>query len=412
MATQRDLNAAFVRGFRNQAAPMAAFTAAFDKAVDPVIKSQEKEREIARRQKLQEEAEAKQEKKRLDILAANSIGRVGANYNPEKVPNAMRASLENLLFTTKQNAGNIALQADAARKQFGANSPEYIDLQTQLSSQKNIFQAANQIATDQQELTDEYIKVRNNVSNGVAISNPGLLNKMQYVLDPNLRNYEIDWSNASDPTYITPEGAIKHSELDDYYVKDSEFVAGFQNNATTIYNRAAAGRPLSTPERNAYKADIINALESGGEARIQSVLHDNLFQGFSLSEGIDAANYEQGINDPRLREDIANQMLGHYDNVSQQGITTYNNKGNVPQQFKAEAIAEAKNVLKLYRNPIEGSLVKGMVGNSNIVFINGNWYPATESGYRVTGASPIASPEAALNRLQIPITLYNQIKDQ
>ena len=69
-------------------------------------------------------------------------------------------------------------------------------------------------------------------------------------------------------------------------------------------------------------------------------------------------------------------------------------------------------MLKLYRNPEEGSLVKGMVGNSNIVFINGNWYPATESGYRVTGASPIASPEAALNRLQIPITLYNQIKDQ
>jgi len=328
MATQRDLNAAFARGFRNQAAPMAAFTAAFDKTLDPVIKSQEKEREIARRQKLQEEAEAKQEKKRLDILAANSIGRVGANYNPEKVPNAMRASLENLLFTTKQNAGNLALQADVVRKQFGANSSEYIDLQTQLSSQKNIFQAANQIATDQQELTDEYIKIRGQVSNGVAISRPGLLNKMQYVLDPNLRNYEMDWTNASDPTYITPEGPIKHSELDDYYAKDSEFAAGFQNNATTVYNRAAAGRPLSDPERNAYKADIINALESGGEARIQSVLHDNLFQGFSLSEGIEAANYEQGINDPKLREDIANQMLGHYDNVSASGLASYNEKSN------------------------------------------------------------------------------------
>lgn len=412
MATQKDLNAAFARGFRNQAAPMDAFTAGFDKVVDPVLKREEREREIARRQKLQEEAEAKQEKNRLDILAANSIGRIGANYNPEKVPNAMRSSLENLLFTTKQNAGNIALQADATRKQFGANSPEYINLQTQLSSQKNIFQAANQIATDQQELTDEYIKVRNNVSNGVAISNPGLLNKMQYVLDPNLRNYEIDWSNASDPTYITPEGPIKHSELDNYYVKDSEFGAAFQKDATNIYNRAAAGRPLSEPERDAYKANLMSSLEAGGEGRIQSVLHDNLFQGFSLSEGIEAANYEQGIYDPQLREDIAEQMLAHYDNVSQQGITTYNNRGNVPQPFKPEAIAEAKNVLGLFRNPTEGSLVKGMAGNSNIVFINGNWYPATESGYRVTGASPIASSEAALNRLQIPITLYNQIKDQ
>ena len=328
MATQRDLNAAFARGFRNQAAPMAAFNVAFDKVLGPVLKREEREREIARRQKLQEEAEAKQEKKRLDILAANSIGRVGANYNPEKVPNAMRASLENLLFTTKQNAGNLALQADATRKQFGANSPEYINLQTQLGAQKNIFQAANQIATDQQELTDEYIKIRGQVSNGVAISKPGLLNKMQYVLDPNLRNYEMDWSNASDPTYITPEGPIKHSELDDYYVKDSEFAAGFQNNATTVYNRAAAGRPLSAPERNAYKADIINALESGGEARIQSVLHDNLFQGFSLSEGIEAANYERGINDPKLREDIANQMLSHYDNVSANGFAKYNDKNN------------------------------------------------------------------------------------
>jgi len=52
------------------------------------------------------------------------------------------------------------------------------------------------------------------------------------------------------------------------------------------------------------------------------------------------------------------------------------------------------------------------VGNSNIVYINGNWYPATESGYRVTGAAPISGAESALNRLQIPITLYNQIKDQ
>jgi len=412
MATQRDLNAAFARGFRNQAAPMAAFNAAFDKVLDPVLKREEREREIARRQKLQEEAEAKQEKKRLDILAANSIGRVGANYNPEKVPNAMRASLENLLFTTKQNAGNLALQADAARKQFGVNSPEYINLQTQLSSQKNVFQAANQIATDQQELTDEYIKIRGQVSNGVAISRPGLLNKMQYVLDPNLRNYEMDWTNASDPTYITPEGPIKHSELDDYYAKDSEFATGFQNNATTVYNRAAAGRPLSEPERNAYKADIINALESGGEARIQSVLHDDLFQGFSLSEGIEAANYEQGINDPRLREDIANQMLSHYDNVSASGLAAYNEKGSTPQTFKPEAIAEAKNVLQLFRNPTEGALVKGMTGNSNIVFINGNWYPATESGNLIATAAPINSPEAALNRLQIPITLYNQIKDQ
>ena len=210
MATQRDLNAAFARGFRNQAAPIAAFTAGFDKVVDPVLKREEREREIARRQKLKEEAEAKQEKKRLDILAANSIGRVGANYNPEKVPAAMRPSLENFLFVSKEKAGKLSMAADAALKQFGASSPEYIDLQTQLSLQKNGFQAANQIATDQQELTDEYVKNRQSVSNGVAISKPGLLNKMQYVLDPNLRNYEMDWTNASDPTYITPEGSIKH----------------------------------------------------------------------------------------------------------------------------------------------------------------------------------------------------------
>lgn len=329
MATQKDLNAAFARGFRNQAAPIAAFTAGFDKVVDPVLKREEREREIARRQKLQEEADAKQEKKRLDILAANSIGRIGANYNPEKVPAAMRPSLENLLRATKLAAGKDAIDLDLVGKNFGVNSPEYINLQTQLSSKKNVFQAANQIATDQQELTDEYIKNRQSVSNGVAISRPGLLNKIQYVLDPNLQSYDIDWTNYSDPTYITPEGPIKHSELDDYYAKDSEFAAGFQNNATTVYNRAAAGRPLSVPERNAYKADIISALESGGEARMQSVLHDNLFQGFSLSEGIEAANYEQGINDPKLREDIANQMLSHYDNVSVSGFASYNEKSNL-----------------------------------------------------------------------------------
>ena len=331
MATQKDLNAAYARGFRNQAAPTAAFAAGVDKVLVPVLKREEREREIARRQKLQEEAEAKQEKKRLDILAANSIGRVGNNYNPEKVPNAMRSSLENLLFTTKQNAGNIALQADAARQQFGVNSQEYINLQTQLSSQKNVFQAANQIAIDQQELTDEYVKTRQNVSNGVAISRPGLLNKMQYVLDPNLRNYDMDWTNASNPTYITPEGPIKHSELDDYYSKDSEFGGGFLKDATSIYNRAATGKPMSAPERDVYRASIISSLEAGGEARIQSVLHDNLFESFSLSEGIEAADYDQGIYDPKLREDIADNMLSHYDKMSSTGTGKYNEKSN-PQQ--------------------------------------------------------------------------------
>ena len=408
MATQKDLNAAFARGFRNQAAPMAAFTAGFDKVLDPVLKREEKEREIARKQKLQEEADAKQEKKRLDILAANSIGRVGANYNPEKVPNAMRASLENLLFTTKQNAGNLALQADAARQQFGVNSPEYIDLQTQLSSQKNVFQAANQIATDQQELTDEYVKNRQSVSNGVAISRPGLLNKMQYVLDPNLRNYEMDWTDASDPTYITPEGSIKHSELDDYYSKDSEFGSGFLKDATTIYNRAAAGKPMSAPERDAYRASIINSLEAGGEARMQSVLHDNLFEGFSLSPGIEAANYEQGINDPKLREAIADNMLGHYDNMSTSGSAQYDEKNN-PPTYTPEDEARAKSLMTLVNSG--ASNINGGVGGTNIIMDKeGRYYPANNEGRKILGSNQLKSAEEIANRLRIPVILFNKYK--
>jgi hypothetical protein len=408
MATQRDLNAAFARGFRNQAAPMAAFTAGFDKVVDPVLKREEREREIARRQKLQEEADAKQEKKRLDILAANSIGRIGANYNPEKVPAAMRPSLENLLFTTKQNAGNLALQADAARQQFGPSSPEYINLQTQLSSQKNVFQAANQIATDQQELTDEYVKNRQSVSNGVAISKPGLLNKMQYVLDPNLRNYEMDWTDASDPTYITPEGSIKHSELDDYYSKDSEFGKGFLKDATTIYNRAAAGKPMSDPERDAYRASIINSLEAGGEARMQSVLHDNLFEGFSLSPGIEAANYEQGIYDPKLREAIADNMLGHYDNMSTSGSAQYDEKNN-PSTYTPEDEARAKSLMALVNSG--ASNINGGVGGTNIIMDKeGRYYPANNEGRKILGSNQLKSSEEIANRLRIPVTLYNKYK--
>ena len=408
MATQKDLNAAFARGFRNQAAPMAAFTAGFDKVLDPVLKREEKEREIARKEKLKEEAEAKQEKKRLDILAANSIGRIGANYNPEKVPAAMLPSLGNLLRATKQNAGNLALQADAARQQFGPNSPEYINLQTQLSSQKNVFQAANQIATDQQELTDEYIKNRQSVSNGVAISRPGLLNKIQYVLDPNLQSYDIDWTNYSDPTYITPEGSIKHSELDDYYSKDSEFGSGFLKDATTIYNRAAAGKPMSAPERDAYRASIINSLEAGGEARMQSVLHDNLFEGFSLSPGIEAANYEQGINDPKLREAIADNMLGHYDNMSTSGSAQYDEKNN-PPTYTPEDEARAKSLMALINS--KASNLSGGVGGTNIIMDKeGRYYPANNEGRKILGSNQLKSSEEIANRLRIPVTLYNKYK--
>jgi hypothetical protein len=412
MATQKNLNAAFARGFRNQAAPMAAFTAGFDKVVDPVLKREEREREIARLEKKQAEQEAKKEQERLDIIAANSIGRIGQNFNPAKVPAAMRPSLENLLGSTKMEVGQMSLQLDAIRKQFGAASPEYTQLQTQLNNKRNVFDAANQIALDQQELTKDYIQNRQKASAGVNISKPGLLNRMQYVLDPNLQQYEMDWTNTSDPTYITPEGPIKHSELDDYYVKDSQFGGSIQSTANTIYNNAFRGKPLSEAEINTYRQGIISALETGGEARIQSVLHDKLVEGFSLSEGIDAPNYEKGIYDPQLREDIADNILNHYKGVAQKGLGDYNKKSNPPTSFKPEAIAEAVNILELFNNPVEGSLVKGMSGNSNIVYINGNWYPATESGYRVTGASAISNAASALNRLQIPIALYNQIKDQ
>lgn len=408
MATQRDLNAAFARGFRNQAAPMAAFTAGFDKVLDPVLKREEKEREIARRQKLQEEADAKQEKKRLDILAANSIGRVGANYNPEKVPAAMRPSLENFLRIKKEEAGKVALNLDIVAKQFGVNSPEYIDLQTQLSSKKNVFQAANQIAIDQQELTDEYIKNRQSASNGVAISRPGLLNKIQYVLDPNLQSYDIDWTNASDPTYFTPEGSIKHSELDDYYLKDSEFGGGFLKDATNIYNRAAAGKPMSAPERDAYRASIISSLEVGGEARMQSVLHDNLFEGFSLSPGIEAANYEQGINDPKLREAIADNMLGHYDNMSTSGSAQYDEKNN-PSTYTPEDEARAKSLMALVNSG--ASNLNGGVGGTNIIMDKeGRYYPANNEGRKILGSNQLKSPEEIANRLRIPVTLYNKYK--
>lgn len=408
MATQRDLNAAFARGFRNQAAPMAAFTAGFDKVLDPVLKREEKEREIARRQKLQEEADAKQEKKRLDILAANSIGRVGANYNPEKVPAAMRPSLENFLRIKKEEAGKVALNLDIVAKQFGVNSPEYIDLQTQLSSKKNVFQAANQIATDQQELTDEYIKNRQSASNGVAISRPGLLNKIQYVLDPNLQSYDIDWTNASDPTYFTPEGSIKHSELDDYYLKDSEFGGGFLKDATNIYNRAAAGKPMSAPERDAYRASIISSLEVGGEARMQSVLHDNLFEGFSLSPGIEAANYEQGINDPKLREAIADNMLCHYDNMSTSGSAQYDEKNN-PSTYTPEDEARAKSLMALVNSG--ASNLNGGVGGTNIIMDKeGRYYPANNEGRKILGSNQLKSPEEIANRLRIPVTLYNKYK--
>ena len=408
MATQRDLNAAFARGFRNQAAPMAAFTAGFDKVLDPVLKREEKEREIARRQKLQEEADAKQEKKRLDILAANSIGRVGANYNPEKVPAAMRPSLENFLRIKKEEAGKVALNLDIVAKQFGVNSPEYIDLQTQLSSKKNVFQAANQIAIDQQELTDEYIKNRQSASNGVAISRPGLLNKIQYVLDPNLQSYDIDWTNASDPTYFTPEGSIKHSELDDYYLKDSEFGGGFLKDATNIYNRAAAGKPMSAPERDAYRASIISSLEVGGEARMQSVLHDNLFEGFSLSPGIEAANYEQGINDPKLREAIADNMLCHYDNMSTSGSAQYDEKNN-PSTYTPEDEARAKSLMALVNSG--ASNLNGGVGGTNIIMDKeGRYYPANNEGRKILGSNQLKSPEEIANRLRIPVTLYNKYK--
>ena len=408
MATQKDLNAAFVRGFRNQAAPMAAFTAGFDKVLDPVLKREEKEREIARKQKLQEEADAKQEKKRLDILAANSIGRIGANYNPEKVPAAMRPSLGNLLRVTKEAAGMDAVNLDIVAKNSGVNSPEYIDLQTQLSLKKNVFQAANQIAIDQQELTDDYIKNRQSVSNGVAISRPGLLNKIQYVLDPNLQSYDIDWTNYSDPTYITPEGPIKHSELDDYYSKDSEFGGGFLQDATTVYNRAAAGRPMSKPERNAYRASIISSLEAGGEARIQSVLHDNLFGSFSLSEGIEAADYEQGINDPKLREAIADNMLSHYDNMSTSGSAQYDEKNN-PPTYTPEDEARAKSLMALVNS--KANNLSGGVGGTNIIMDkDGRYYPANNEGRKILGSNQLESPEEIANRLRIPVTLYNKYK--
>ena len=218
----------------------------------------------------------------------------------------------------------------------------------------------------------------------------------------------MDWTDASDPTYITPEGSIKHSELDDYYSKDSEFGSGFLKDATNIYNRAAAGKPMSAPERDAYRASIINSLEAGGEARMQSVLHDNLFEGFSLSPGIEAANYELGINDPKLREAIADNMLGHYDNMSTSGSAQYDEKNN-PPTYTPEDEARAKSLMTLVNSG--ASNINGGVGGTNIIMDKeGRYYPANNEGRKILGSNQLKSAEEIANRLRIPVILFNKYK--
>lgn len=279
------------------------------------------------KQRIQKEKRAQRDA--LDAVAMNAIGNIGKNYVPEKVPDIMRPGLQDLLVSTKQNAGQMAIMLDQVKKQFGVGSPEYAELQTKLSQQKNIFNAANNVATNYQELTQDYINQRNLVSKAVPAEFQA---KLDYVLNPNMRDFQMDWSNATDPTYITPAGPIRHSELDDVYLKDSTLSNMVLNDAVNIEKEAAKGKPLSPTQKNLYLSNIKNHLIKNGKESIESVLNDELFEGFRLGQSITPEaieQYEAGNSDPIINE-IANDIVGHYGNVADMGLKTYEEKSGGP----------------------------------------------------------------------------------
>ncbi len=272
--------------------------------------------DIMRYRRRQEE---KQMRANIDNFVYSKLEDLPEDYSAEKIPSPWQNALQTGLM------GNRMQYADASRrianlKASGqTGSPEYLQYTSIMSNAKNSLEGYNTKLKELQELTEEYVSNRRNVSKGMDANKIAALDEV-FVN----KNYNGVINNDGSFTYQTQFGDLDHSEISKYFLKDSTVGLQVLKQAQSMYSKGVKGLDLSKDDSafRLMRAQLSNLIDQRGPETIKSLLNDDLFDGFKLIDIPDEI-----ANDPERQDEVQDMILdgimGHISTVNADGLKQY-----------------------------------------------------------------------------------------
>lgn len=272
--------------------------------------------DIMRYRRRQEE---KQLRNNIDSFVYSKLEDLPEDYSAEKIPAPWQNALQTGLM------GNRMQYADASRrianlKASGqTGSPEYMQYMSIMGNAKNSLEGYNTKLKELQELTEEYVANRRNVSKGMDTNKIAALDEI-FVN----KNYNGVINNDGSFTYETQFGNLDHSEISKYFLKDSTVSLEILKQAQSMYSKGVKGLDLSKDDSafRLMRAQLSNLIDQRGPETIKSLLNDDLFDGFKLIDIPDEI-----ANDPEKQDEVQDMILdsimGHISTVNADGLKQY-----------------------------------------------------------------------------------------
>ena len=290
-------------------------------------------------------------------------------------------------------AGNIRNQVAALaaqRAKLPVNSPEAFALDQQISTLKQSFTNIADNAKDFQELQKEYVDGSWNMSGGVSEENR---NKLDAIFAKN--EYTIEFDERGNATYITEFGNMSQKDLSNYYVKDDEMALQIVDYSDEALKLGTGGTQMKEGDTryNMLKTKVRNDLRKGGEARINSLIYDDLVEGQSL--GLTDLGDQQANEDAAV-EAIMNNLM----NVNSQGYSEYTSKpGNKkgPKDNRTQGEIQRSNQVKAAEKEINQIDIGGTGTNPDVPLVTSE------------NDDPIAKPVFKPRPIEPIIADYNNI---
>ena len=272
--------------------------------------------DIMRYRRKQEE---KQLRNNIDNFVYSKLEDLPEDYSAEKIPTPWQNALQTGLM------GNRMQYADASRrianlKASGqTGSPEYLQYTSIMSNAKNSLEGYNTKLKELQELTEEYVTNRRNVSKGMDANKIAALDEV-FVN----KNYNGVINNDGSFTYQTQFGNLDHSEISKYFLKDSTVGLEVLKQAQSMYSKGAKGLDLSKDDSafRLMRAQLSNLIDQRGPETIKSLLNDDLFDGFKLLNIPDEIANDPGRQD-EVQDMILDSIMGHISTVNADGLKQY-----------------------------------------------------------------------------------------
>ena len=244
-----------------------------------------------------------------------AIGDVDISNTPPEQVDAQFGYLNEL----RQNVVNLENRKAELMKNYGfsPNDPQIMEINNEISKNKQGFQQIGKDATKFKEMRQEFIDNGGQFSNGVPLE----LQRKLKALFAEDGQYTTEIVNGKQ-VYILEDGSrVTNEELDKYFLQDDEMSGNIATDADTVLSLGRTGGKFDADDKTILKSKLVNQIKAGGQERILSMANDDL-----IGNGIPMFNAEEKamLNSNEISIDekadiIANKYMGHYDNIYQRG---------------------------------------------------------------------------------------------